>query len=87
MVYGAIRDSQAIAAMPFGVRALATTPRKTEKKDRGDVVRLRRSFLLENVSLTKSSGSLAGRAAQVRWGGDQTRAMVLRRRGRNSCER
>ena len=36
IVYGAIRDSEAINEMDnFGVRALATTPRKTDKKDRG----------------------------------------------------
>ena len=35
IVFGAIRDSEAINAMDFGVRALATTPRKTDKKDRG----------------------------------------------------
>lgn len=35
IVFGAIRDSEAINTMDFGVRALATTPRKTDKKDRG----------------------------------------------------
>ena len=36
VVYGCIRDSAAIAAMDIGVLALATHPRKTEKKNQGE---------------------------------------------------
>ncbi len=37
LVYGCIRDSKAISAMELGVFALATHPRKTLKKNEGDV--------------------------------------------------
>lgn len=36
LVWGCIRDSKAIAEMPIGVFALATHPRKTDKKNQGD---------------------------------------------------
>ncbi len=36
VVWGCIRDSQAIAAMDLGVLALATHPKKTVKKNLGD---------------------------------------------------
>lgn len=35
IVFGAIRDSAAIARMPIGVKALGTCPRKTEKRGQG----------------------------------------------------
>ncbi|HMN44894.1 MAG TPA: ribonuclease E activity regulator RraA [Povalibacter sp.] len=35
IVYGCIRDSAAIAAMPLGVRALGTHPMKTDKRGEG----------------------------------------------------
>jgi regulator of ribonuclease activity A len=35
VVNGCIRDSEAIAAMPIGVKALATMPRKSEKRGPG----------------------------------------------------
>ena len=37
VVYGCIRDSAAIAGMDIGVFALATHPRKTDKKNVGEV--------------------------------------------------
>lgn len=37
VVYGYIRDSAAVNKMDIGVKALGTHPRKTEKKDIGDV--------------------------------------------------
>jgi regulator of ribonuclease activity A len=37
VIYGAIRDSAIIDGMDLGVKALGTVPRKTVKKDRGDV--------------------------------------------------
>jgi regulator of ribonuclease activity A len=37
LVYGAIRDSRAIASMPIGLMALGTHPMKTEKKNQGDI--------------------------------------------------
>lgn len=37
IIFGAIRDSAIIQTMPIGVMALGTIPRKTIKKDRGDV--------------------------------------------------
>lgn len=37
VVFGAIRDSEAIGAMDIGVFALATHPQKTLKKNEGDV--------------------------------------------------
>lgn len=37
VVYGCIRDSAAIAAMDIGVFALATHPRKTDKKNVGEI--------------------------------------------------
>lgn len=36
IVYGCIRDSAAIGALPLGVRALDTNPRKSVKKGAGD---------------------------------------------------
>jgi regulator of ribonuclease activity A len=36
VVFGAIRDSEAIAKLDLGVRALGTCPRKTEKLDVGE---------------------------------------------------
>ena len=35
VVHGAIRDSQAIAALDLGVKALGTCPRKTDKRGQG----------------------------------------------------
>lgn len=35
LVYGCIRDSVAIGAMPLGVKALATHPLKTDKRNEG----------------------------------------------------
>ena len=35
LIYGCIRDSAAIAAMPIGVKALATHPRKSVKRNEG----------------------------------------------------
>ena len=35
VVNGCIRDSAALAAMPIGVKALAATPRKSEKRGPG----------------------------------------------------
>lgn len=35
IVNGAVRDSAAIAKLPFGCKALGTTPRKSEKKTPG----------------------------------------------------
>lgn len=35
LVHGAIRDSQAIAALDLGVKALGTCPRKTDKRGQG----------------------------------------------------
>lgn len=35
VVYGCIRDAEAIAAMPIGVWALGTHPRRTEKRGQG----------------------------------------------------
>lgn len=37
IIFGAIRDSAIIQSLPLGVKALGTIPRKTVKKDRGDV--------------------------------------------------
>jgi regulator of ribonuclease activity A len=37
VVHGAIRDAGIIAGMALGVRALATTPRKSIKEDRGEM--------------------------------------------------
>lgn len=37
VAYGCIRDSKAISQMDLGVLALATHPRKTDKKNQGDV--------------------------------------------------
>ena len=36
IIFGCIRDSEDIASMPLGVKALGTIPRKTVKRDRGD---------------------------------------------------
>ncbi|MFC3551441.1 ribonuclease E activity regulator RraA [Lysobacter cavernae] len=36
VVFGAIRDSGAIGALDFGVKALATCPRKTDKRGLGE---------------------------------------------------
>ncbi|XXY52997.1 ribonuclease E activity regulator RraA [Sorangium sp. So ce269] len=36
LVYGCIRDVEEIARIPIGVKALATHPRKSGKKDMGD---------------------------------------------------
>ncbi|MGK4002594.1 ribonuclease E activity regulator RraA [Sorangium sp. So ce1036] len=36
IVYGCIRDSEAISRIPIGVKALATHPRKSHKKGAGD---------------------------------------------------
>ena len=36
LVYGCIRDAEAIARIPIGVKALATHPRKSAKKGAGD---------------------------------------------------
>lgn len=36
VVYGAIRDAEEIAKLPIGVKAMATTPRKTEKRNTGE---------------------------------------------------
>ncbi|WP_437276204.1 ribonuclease E activity regulator RraA [Sorangium sp. So ce375] len=36
IVYGCIRDAEAIARIPIGVKALATHPRKSGKKGAGD---------------------------------------------------
>ncbi len=35
VIHGCIRDSRAIGSMPLGVKALATTPAKTEKRGQG----------------------------------------------------
>ncbi len=35
LIHGCIRDSAAVAKLDFGVRALATTPRKTIKRQQG----------------------------------------------------
>lgn len=35
LVYGCVRDSAALAALPFGVRALATHPKKSAKRGEG----------------------------------------------------
>ena len=35
VIYGCIRDSFAINAMPIGVRALGTLPMKTDKRNEG----------------------------------------------------
>lgn len=37
VISGCIRDAGAIAKMPFGVKALGTTPIKTEKRDLGEL--------------------------------------------------
>jgi regulator of ribonuclease activity A len=37
VVYGCIRDAGPIAALPIGVKALATNPRKSVKKGEGEV--------------------------------------------------
>ncbi len=37
IIYGAIRDIQQIAAMPLGVMAIASIPRKTDKRGEGQV--------------------------------------------------
>ena len=37
IVYGYIRDSQVIANIPIGVRALGTTPRRSIKRDLGSI--------------------------------------------------
>lgn len=37
VVHGAIRDAGVIAGMDLGIRALGTTPRKSIKRDRGEV--------------------------------------------------
>ena len=36
VVYGCIRDSEAMSALPLGVKAMATNPRKTDKRDVGE---------------------------------------------------
>jgi regulator of ribonuclease activity A len=36
LVHGCVRDSQALAAMPLGVKALATNPRKSVKRGQGE---------------------------------------------------
>lgn len=36
VIYGAIRDVEEIEKLPIGVKALATTPRKTEKRNTGE---------------------------------------------------
>lgn len=36
LVYGAVRDSAALAALPLGVKALGTCPRKTDKRGVGE---------------------------------------------------
>lgn len=36
IVYGCIRDAEAIGRIPLGVKALATHPRKSQKKGAGD---------------------------------------------------
>ncbi|XXT16817.1 ribonuclease E activity regulator RraA [Sorangium sp. So ce429] len=36
LVYGCIRDAEEVARIPIGVKALATHPRKSGKKDMGD---------------------------------------------------
>ena len=36
VVFGAIRDSDAIATIPIGVKALGTCPRKTDKRGTGE---------------------------------------------------
>jgi regulator of ribonuclease activity A len=36
LVHGYIRDSAVIATLPFGVKALGTLPRKSEKRDLGE---------------------------------------------------
>ena len=37
IVHGCIRDSEVIGTMPIGVKALATNPRKSQKKGMGEV--------------------------------------------------
>ena len=37
LMYGLIRDSHDISQMPIGVKALGTFPRKSEKKDIGEI--------------------------------------------------
>lgn len=37
IIYGAIRDAGAISGMALGVKALATSPMKTEKRGLGDI--------------------------------------------------
>ncbi len=37
LVYGCVRDVEELADMPLGVLALGAIPRKTEKRDQGDV--------------------------------------------------
>jgi regulator of ribonuclease activity A len=37
VVHGAVRDSEALAAMPFGVMALGTVPRRSNKNGEGQV--------------------------------------------------
>ncbi len=37
IVYGVIRDSSAVNAMDFGVKALGTNPRKSAKNSEGEV--------------------------------------------------
>ena len=36
MVNGAIRDSDEISSVPVGLKALATSPRRSEKRDEGE---------------------------------------------------
>lgn len=37
IIYGCIRDSEEIGKLPIGVKALATHPRKSAKKDYGEI--------------------------------------------------
>ncbi|CAE8686388.1 unnamed protein product [Polarella glacialis] len=37
VIYGCIRDSEAVSKMDIGILAIGTTPRKTDRKDLGDV--------------------------------------------------
>jgi regulator of ribonuclease activity A len=51
VIYGAIRDVEEIAAMPVGVMALYTIPRKTEKRGVGQV-----NVALQMAGLSIKSG-------------------------------